>query len=90
MMQIIDCRFTHHHNDGQLQVYTGGVFSPMSEDGSDYQQMDSFQVVFVLMIFVNDDEAINANMLQRRGERLSGKQNDGSPQSLKDISHRFE
>ena len=28
-------------------------------------------------------------MLQRRGERLSGKQNDGSPQSLKDISHRF-
>ena len=32
-------------NDWYSQVYTGGVFSPMSEDGSDYQQMDSFQVV---------------------------------------------
>ena len=29
-------------------------------------------------------------VLQRRGERLSGKQNDSSPQSLKDISHRFQ
>ena len=28
-------------------------------------------------------------VLQRRGERLSGKQNDSSPQALKDISHRF-
>ena len=28
--------------------------------------------------------------MQRRGERLSGKQNEGSPQSLKDISHRFQ
>ena len=33
----------------RLQVYTGGVFSPMSEDGSDYQQMDSFQVLAVIM-----------------------------------------
>ena len=31
-------------SSSSLQVYTGGVFSPMSEDGSDYQQMDSFQV----------------------------------------------
>ena len=41
----------HHcndENDWYLQVYTGGVFSPMSEDGSDYQQMDSFQVVMTL------------------------------------------
>jgi C-terminal processing protease CtpA/Prc len=39
----------------------------MSEEGSDYQQMES---------------------LQRRGERLSGKaSNNGSPQSLKDVSH---
>ena len=39
---------SNDENDWYLQVYTGGVFSPMSEDGSDYQQMDSFQVVMTL------------------------------------------
>ena len=70
IMIMIDygLHFTHRHihmfaglhiNNLWLQVYTGGVFSPMSEDGSDYQQMDSFQVLFLIHDCCNIDHCLD-------------------------------
>ena len=74
MLTHVRCTSSHmfaglHINNLWLQVYTGGVFSPMSEDGSDYQQMDSFQVLFFIHDCCNVDHRVNDFFMQKMKKR---------------------
>ena len=84
------------HHDTNVCRFTPGEFSPRwvrmevtTSRWTAFRWFFSF-TLDRLMIFTQKNYIVfNWKICQRRGERLSGKQNEGSPQSLKDISHRW-